>query len=105
MESIKSGGSYAVVFGKKLQAFAAEALGMPLTSVFAPAKELSNPGQGLTAIALWDEIIPFAITALGGNAAEFASIAAAVQCHGLPYSVSNGHQYDEGNQAPTAHSP
>ncbi|MBT3983181.1 MAG: bifunctional aconitate hydratase 2/2-methylisocitrate dehydratase [Bacteriovoracaceae bacterium] len=50
MESIKSGGSYAVVFGKKLQAFAAQALGRDLKSVYAPSKEVSHDGQGLTAV-------------------------------------------------------
>ncbi|MBF0288372.1 MAG: bifunctional aconitate hydratase 2/2-methylisocitrate dehydratase [SAR324 cluster bacterium] len=50
MESIKAGGSYAVVFGKKLQNFAAETLGIELQSVFATSNEISHPGQGLTAV-------------------------------------------------------
>jgi aconitate hydratase 2/2-methylisocitrate dehydratase len=50
MESIKAGGSYAVVFGKKLQAFAAEALGQEFNSAYAPSKEISHDGQGLTAV-------------------------------------------------------
>lgn len=50
MESIKAGGSYAVVFGKKLQTFAAKALGQELKSAFAPSKEVSIDGQGLTAV-------------------------------------------------------
>tara|TARA_B100000676_G_C18089613_1_gene858389 strand:- start:2909 stop:5671 length:2763 start_codon:yes stop_codon:yes gene_type:complete len=50
VEFIKAGGSYAVVFGKKLQTFAAETLGVELKSVFAPSKELSLAGQGLTAV-------------------------------------------------------
>ena len=50
VEFIKAGGSYAVVFGKKLQTFAAETLGVELESVFAPSKELSHAGQGLTAV-------------------------------------------------------
>ena len=50
LESIKAGGSYAVVFGKKLQSFAAETLGIELKSVFAPSKEISHAGQGLTAV-------------------------------------------------------
>ena len=50
MESIKSGGSYAVVFGKKLQTFAAEALGQELKSAYATSKEISHEGQGLTAV-------------------------------------------------------
>jgi len=50
VEFIKAGGSYAVVFGKKLQTFAASALGVDLQSVFAPAQELSHADQGLTAV-------------------------------------------------------
>lgn len=50
LESIRAGGSYAVVFGKKLQGFAAETLGIPLVSAFAKAKEVSHEGQGLTAV-------------------------------------------------------
>lgn len=50
MEFIKAEGSYAVVFGKKLQSFAAEALGVELKSVYAPSKEISHEGQGLTAV-------------------------------------------------------
>jgi aconitate hydratase 2/2-methylisocitrate dehydratase len=50
VEFIKAGGSYAIVFGKKLQTFAAETLGIEAPVVFAPAKEVSNPGQGLTAV-------------------------------------------------------
>ena len=50
LEFIKAGGSYAVVFGKKLQSFAAKTLGVELTPVFAPSKEISHDGQGLTAV-------------------------------------------------------
>ena len=50
VEFIKAGGSYAVVFGKKLQSFAARALGVELTPVYAPSKEISHEGQGLTAV-------------------------------------------------------
>ena len=50
VEFIKAGGSYAVVFGKKLQSFAAKTLGVQLTPVFAPSKEISHEGQGLTAV-------------------------------------------------------
>ncbi|MEM6641640.1 MAG: bifunctional aconitate hydratase 2/2-methylisocitrate dehydratase [Bacteroidota bacterium] len=50
MEFIKAGGSYAVVFGKKLQTFAAKALGIDLPQVYAPSKEVSVQGQGLTAV-------------------------------------------------------
>ena len=50
VEFIKAGGSYSVVFGKKLQSFAASRLKMELKSVFAPSKEISHEGQGLTAV-------------------------------------------------------
>jgi aconitate hydratase 2/2-methylisocitrate dehydratase len=50
MEFIKAGGSYAIVFGKKLQTFAAKVLGIDIPSVFAPSKEISHEGQGLTAV-------------------------------------------------------
>lgn len=50
IEFIKAGGSYAIVFGKKLQTFAAETLGVELKSAFASSKEISNEGQGLTAV-------------------------------------------------------
>ncbi len=50
MEFIKAGGSYAIVFGKKLQTFAADLLGVEAPQVFAPSKEISNEGQGLTAV-------------------------------------------------------
>ena len=49
MEFIKAGGSYAIVFGKKIQTFAARTLGIEAPTVFAPAKEVSIEGQGLTA--------------------------------------------------------
>lgn len=50
MEFIKAGGSYAIVFGKKIQTFAAQTLGIEAPVVFAPSKEISNDGQGLTAV-------------------------------------------------------
>ncbi|MFC4994942.1 bifunctional aconitate hydratase 2/2-methylisocitrate dehydratase [Rubritalea tangerina] len=50
VEFMKAGGSYAIVFGKKLQTFAAQTLGIEAPQVFAPAKEISNPDQGLTAV-------------------------------------------------------
>jgi aconitate hydratase 2/2-methylisocitrate dehydratase len=50
MEFMKAGGSYAVVFGKKLQAFAAKTLGIDVPPVFAPSKEVSHENQGLTAV-------------------------------------------------------
>ena len=39
MEFIKAGGSYAVVFGKKLQTFAAKALGIDVPQVYARQKK------------------------------------------------------------------
>lgn len=50
MEFMKAGGSYAIVFGKKIQTFAARILGIEAPLVFAPAKEVSIEGQGLTAV-------------------------------------------------------
>ena len=50
VEFIKAQGSYAIVFGKKLQNFAAQTLGVPLEPIFAPSKEISHEGQGLTAV-------------------------------------------------------
>ena len=50
VEFMKAGSSYAIVFGKKLQTFAAETLGVPLELVYAPSKEISHEGQGLTAV-------------------------------------------------------
>jgi aconitate hydratase 2/2-methylisocitrate dehydratase len=38
MEFMRAGGSYAIVFGKKLQTFAAQALGIDLPPVFAPPR-------------------------------------------------------------------
>ncbi|MEM7031992.1 MAG: bifunctional aconitate hydratase 2/2-methylisocitrate dehydratase [Chloroflexota bacterium] len=50
LEFMKAGGSYAVVFGKKLQTFASKVLGTDVLPVFAPSKEVSHEGQGLTAV-------------------------------------------------------
>ncbi|MEP6278246.1 MAG: aconitase family protein, partial [Nonlabens ulvanivorans] len=50
MEFIKAGGSYAVVFGKKLQTFACKVLDIDVPQVYATAKEVSIEGQGLTAV-------------------------------------------------------
>ena len=50
MEFIKAQGSYAIVFGKKLQTFAAKTLGVEAPVVYAPSKEISNEDQGLTAV-------------------------------------------------------
>lgn len=50
VEFMKAGGSYAVVFGKKLQTFAQTTLGLELKSSYAPNREISHEGQGLTAV-------------------------------------------------------
>jgi aconitate hydratase 2/2-methylisocitrate dehydratase len=50
IEFIKAGGSYAIVFGKKLQTFASKVLGIDIVPVYAPSKEVSVEGQGLTAV-------------------------------------------------------
>lgn len=50
VEFMRAGGSYAVVFGKKLQTFAAGTLGIEAPLVYAPSKEVSHEGQGLTAV-------------------------------------------------------
>ena len=50
MEFMKAGGSYAVVFGKKLQTFACKTLGIEIPAVYAKSKEISHKGQGLTAV-------------------------------------------------------
>ena len=50
MEFMKAGGSYAIVFGKKLQTISAKILGIELPLVYAPSKEISHKGQGLTAV-------------------------------------------------------
>ena len=49
-EFMKAGGSYAIVFGKKLQSFACETLDINLESAYAPSKEISHKDQGLTAV-------------------------------------------------------
>ncbi len=50
VEFMKAGGSYAIVFGKKLQTFAAKTLGIDAPVVFAPSAEVTHEGQGLTAV-------------------------------------------------------
>ena len=50
VEFMKAGGSYAIVFGKKLQSFACETLDVKLRSAYADSKEISYPNQGLTAV-------------------------------------------------------
>ena len=50
LEFIKAGGAYGIVFGKKLQSFANETLGLNPMSAFAPSQEISHANQGLTAV-------------------------------------------------------
>ena len=50
LEFIRAQGSYAVVFGKKLQSTAAAILGVEAPAVYATSKEISHAGQGLTAV-------------------------------------------------------
>ena len=50
VEFMRAGGSYAIVFGKKLQNFAASTLGTEAPAVFAPSQELTHDDQGLTAV-------------------------------------------------------
>jgi len=50
LEFIRAKGSYAVVFGKKLQSTAASILGIDTPPVYATSKEISHEGQGLTAV-------------------------------------------------------
>jgi len=49
-EFMKAGGSYAIVFGKKLQSFACKALNVELKSAFAPSKQVYNSDYGFTAV-------------------------------------------------------
>tara|TARA_X000000950_G_scaffold285354_1_gene391070 strand:+ start:124 stop:2901 length:2778 start_codon:yes stop_codon:yes gene_type:complete len=50
MEFMRAGGSYAVVFGKKIQTFAAKVLGIKTPDVFSPSKEIAHKNHGLTAV-------------------------------------------------------
>lgn len=50
VEFMKAGSSYAIVFGKKLQNFAAETLGVEPKAVYALSKEIVHENQGLTAV-------------------------------------------------------
>ena len=50
IEYMKAGGSYAVVFGKKLQSQACNILNVPLKKVYADSKEIVLPEKGLTAV-------------------------------------------------------
>ena len=50
LEFMRVGGSYSIVFGKKLQTFAANTLKIDIPNVFAPFNELYHNKQGLTAV-------------------------------------------------------
>ena len=50
LEFIRAGGSYAIVFGKKLQSQACSILNKTLTKVYADSKEVVLPKKGLTAV-------------------------------------------------------
>ena len=50
MEFMKAGGSYSIVFGKKLQSLACKALGVELKSAYAKAREVTHANQGMTAV-------------------------------------------------------
>ena len=50
IEFMRAGGSYAIVFGKKLQTFAAKTLNIDVPKVYAASKEIYHKGQGLTAV-------------------------------------------------------
>ena len=50
LEFIRAGGSYAVVFGKKLQSQACSILNIPLTKIYADSKEVVLSKRGLTAV-------------------------------------------------------
>ncbi len=50
VEFMKAGGSYAVVFGKKLQSQACNILNIPLNKVYASSKEIVKSEKGLTAV-------------------------------------------------------
>ena len=50
IEYMRAGGSYAVVFGKKLQNFACKTLGIKTPQIYAKSKEILNSKGGLTAV-------------------------------------------------------
>ena len=50
VEFMRAGGSYAVVFGKKIQNFSANLLGIEMPQIFASSKKIHHEGQGLTAV-------------------------------------------------------
>tara|TARA_Y100000766_G_scaffold285097_1_gene306367 strand:+ start:32539 stop:35337 length:2799 start_codon:yes stop_codon:yes gene_type:complete len=50
LEFMKAGGSYAIVFGKKLQSFASKLLRVKIPEIYQKSKEVYIEGQGLTAV-------------------------------------------------------
>ncbi len=50
IEFMKAGGSYAVVFGKKLQNIACDILKVAVNDVYAPSKKIISSEKGLTAV-------------------------------------------------------
>ena len=50
IEFMRAGGSYAVVFGKKLQTFAAKVLGVEPPEIYAPSRKVTHDTRGLTAV-------------------------------------------------------
>ena len=50
VEFMKAGGSYSIVFGKKLQNFASRVLNQKPVSIFASPREIRHDKQGLTAV-------------------------------------------------------
>jgi len=50
IEFMRAGGSYAIVFGKKLQNFSASTLDIDVPNVFASSKLITHKNQGLTAV-------------------------------------------------------
>ncbi len=50
VEFMRAGGSYAIIFGKKLQSQASNILNIPLKKVYADSKEIVLPKKGLTAV-------------------------------------------------------
>ena len=86
LEFIKAGGSYAIVFGKKLQSFACQTLNIPLKSAYAPSKKVYNASQGLTAVekifnANFIELKPDSILHAGSDARVKVNIIGSDKSH------------------------
>ena len=50
MEFMRAGGSYSIVFGKKIQTIASEILNIEMPAIYAESKEVSHKKQGMTAV-------------------------------------------------------